>query len=92
MAKYMNIVVVQYPRGATALIWLDPASGTIVTSHAGLQAALRRGVRDWQGGRVFPHDGPIFLEAVYDQLFMGGYAVRWTRLAGVIEVQRSYRV
>ena len=53
----------------------DPASGSIATTHAGLQARLRRGVKDWEGQVVFPEDGRALLSALYDSLFLNGYPV-----------------
>jgi hypothetical protein len=87
-----DVLVVQYPRGCTAIVWFDPLAGSITTSHAGLRATLRRGVPSWEGCLVLPHDGHAFLVAVYDHLFLNGYAVRWTKVTSVLEVEHRYRV
>jgi len=92
MSGIADIVVVQLPRGATAMVWMDLATGTVATSHAGLQVTLRRGVKDWAGHLVRPQDGSIFLSAVYDHFFLSGYPVHWLRLSGLERVQRTYRV
>jgi hypothetical protein len=92
MSGHADIVVVQLPRGATAMVWMDLATGTVATSHAGLQVTLRRGVKDWAGHLVRPQDGSIFLSAVYDHFFLSGYPVHWLRLSGLERVQRTYRV
>jgi len=92
MVKDRNIVVVQYPRGATALVWLDPASREVVTSHAELSSLLHQGVRDWGGRLVFPESGQDFLRAVYDRFFINGCAVQWMSASATVNVQRSYRV
>lgn len=92
MSGHADIVVVQLPRGATAMVWMDLATGKVATSHAGLQAALRRGVKDWAGHLVLPQDGSIFLSAVYDHFFLSGYPVQWLSLSGLKRIQRTYRV
>lgn len=92
MSQHIDVLVVQYPRGATAMVWCDQAIGSIVTSHAGLRDALRRGIRDWEGHLVCPHDGPIFLSAVYDHFFLNGYSVHWLKLSCPTGVQNPYRV
>lgn len=92
MSGHADIVVVQLPRGASAMVWMDLATGNVATSHAGLQVTLRRGVRDWTGHLVFPQDGLIFLSAVYDHFFLSGYSVQWLRLSGLKRIQRTYRV
>lgn len=92
LVKDRNIVVVQYPRGAAALVWLDPASREVVTSHAELSSLLHQGVRDWGGRLVFPESGQDFLRAVYDRLFIDGCAVQWMSASATVNVQRSYRV
>jgi hypothetical protein len=86
------MLVVQYPRGAAAIVWLDPTTGAITTNHAGLQAMLRAGVRNWEGHVVHPHEGPKFLSAVYDYLFPSGYPVYWKRMGAMRGVQNTYRV
>lgn len=92
MSQNTDILVVQYPRGTTALVWSDQATGMIATSHAGLQNVLRRGVRDWEGHLVCPHDGRIFLSAVYDHFFLSGYSVHWLSVSGLMSVRKTYRV
>jgi hypothetical protein len=92
MAKRMDIVIMQHPSGTTALVWFNPASGSIATTHAGLQARLRRGVKDWEGQVVFPEDGQVFLSAVYDHLFLNGYSVRWVKVVSLRKVRTIYRV
>jgi hypothetical protein len=92
MSEHADIVVIHYPRGATALVWFDLATGAIATSHAGLQTTLRRGVRDWEGHPVCPHDGHVFLSAVYDHFFLSGYSVRWLSVSGLKELRNAYRV
>jgi hypothetical protein len=81
MSEHADIVVVHYPMGITALVWIDLATGMIATSHAGLREVLRRGIRDWEGHLVRPDDGPGFLVTVYDQFFLSGYAVHWLSAA-----------
>ena len=92
MSGHVDIVAVQYPRGATAFVWLDLSTGTVATSHVGLQVTLRRGVRDWSGHVVHSQDGHIFLSAVYDHFFLSGYPVRWLSGSGLKEVPNAYRV
>jgi hypothetical protein len=92
MSRHADIVVVQLPRGAMALMWVDLATGTVATSHAGLQVTLRRGIKDWAGHLVFPQDGSIFLSAVYDHFFLSGYSVQWLGFSDLKMVQRTYRV
>lgn len=92
MSEHADIVAVHYPRGVTALVWFDLATGAIATSHAGLRDTLRRGIRDWAGCLVCPHDGRLFLSAVYDHFFLSGYTVHWLSLSGLKEVGRTYRV
>jgi hypothetical protein len=46
------MLVVQYPRGAAAIVWLDPTTGAITTNHAGLQAMLRAGGAPPRGTKV----------------------------------------
>jgi hypothetical protein len=87
-----DVLVVQYPRGCTAIIWFDPVAWSITTSHAGLRATLRRGVQTWEGCLVSPHDGHAFLVAVYDHLFLNGYAVQWMKVKEVLEVENRYCV
>lgn len=92
MVKDCNVVVVQYPRGATAHVWFDSASQAVVTSHAGLSSLLHQGVRDWGGRLVLPGSGQDFLRAVYDRLFINGCAVQWMSASATVNAQRSYRV
>jgi hypothetical protein len=92
MSEHADIVAVQYPRGATALVWLDLSTGMVATSHAGLQVTLRRGVKDWAGHLVRPHDGHLFLSAVYDHFFLSGYPVQWLSVSGLKGVYHIYRV
>jgi hypothetical protein len=92
MSEHADIVVVQYPRGVTALVWFDLATGVIATSHAGLRDTLRRGIRDWQGHLVHPHDGHLFMCAVYDHFFLSGYPVHWLSASGLMDVRNAYRV
>ncbi len=92
MSEHADIVAVQYPRGVTALVWFDLATGAIETSHAGLRDVLRRGVRGWTGHVVHPQDGPIFLSAVYDHFFLNGYPVQWLSVSSLRGVQNTYRV
>lgn len=92
MSEHADIVVVQYPRGVTALVWFDLATGAIATTHAGLRDTLRRGCRDWAGHRVYPQEGYIFLSAVYDHFFLTGHTVHWLSLSGLKEIGRTYRV
>ncbi|MGZ8381704.1 MAG: hypothetical protein ACXW4C_08580 [Nitrospira sp.] len=92
MSGHADIVVVQLPRGAMAMVWIDLATGTVATSHAGLRVTLRRGVKDWAGHLVLPQDGVIFLSAVYDHFFLSGYPVQWLTPSGLKRVHRTYRV
>lgn len=92
MSEHADIVAVQYPRGARALVWLDLATGWVMTNHAGLQVTLRRGVKDWAGHIIHPRDGAVFLSAVYDHFFLSGYSVHWLGVSGVKGMQNTYRV
>jgi hypothetical protein len=92
MSGHADVVVVQLPRGVTAMVWLDLATGTVATSHAGLQMRLRRCVKDWAGSLVLPQDGSNFLSAEYDHFFLNGYPVQWLRLSGLKRIQHIYRV
>jgi hypothetical protein len=92
MSEHADIVVVQYPRGVRALVWFDLVTGAIATTHAGLRDTLRRGVKDWEGHLVCPHDGHIFMSAVYDHFFLSGYPVHWLSVSGIKDVQNAYRV
>ena len=74
----MEILIVGLPRGRTAVIQFDPATGSVTTNHTGVMGTLfRKGVTDFEGYRRFPSDGLKFLSAVYDHLFLRNYAVHW---------------
>ncbi len=90
--KDTSVVVVQYLRGATALIWIDPASRAVLSSDAGLSAMLHQGVRGWDGRLVSPGRGHEFLTAVYDRLFINGCAVRWMHARAAFPILRRYPV
>lgn len=76
----MEYLVVQLPRGRTAVVQFNPATGAVTTDHPGLMATLfRKGVTDFEGRQRFPSDGRKFLTAVYDHLFLRHYAVHWMR-------------
>ncbi len=92
MSGHADVVAVQHPRGAKALVWFDLCTGAIVTTHAELREILRRGLRDWAGRIVHIQDGHIFLSAVYDHLFLKGYRVYWFSVSGLTRVQSTYRV
>ena len=92
MSGHTDIIVVQLPRGATAMVWIDLATGTMATSHTGLQMTLPRGSKDGVGYLVLPRDGSVFLSAVYDHFFLSGYPVQWLRVSDLKRVQRTYRV
>lgn len=92
MSEDASILVVQYPRGTTALVWFDQATGAIATSHAGLRVTLRREFRNWEGCPVCPRDGRIFLSAVYDHFFLSGYPVHWLSVSSLKEVRNAYHV
>lgn len=92
LSGHADVVVVQYPRGITALVWFDLATGAIATSHAGLRDTLRRGLKDWEGRFVCPRDGGRFLSAVYDHFFLSGYPVHWLSASGMKDVRHTYRV
>lgn len=88
----MEFLVVQLPRGRTAVVQFNSATGSVTTSHAGLIGTLfRKGVRDFEGSQRFPADGLKFLAAVYDHLFLRNYAVHWMR-AGMQPGSISRRV
>jgi hypothetical protein len=92
MSEHADIVAVHYPRGKTALVWFDLATGVIATNHPGLRCVLRRGLRDWKGCVVNPREGPRFLAAVYDHFFINGCSVQWLSVSGLRGVQNTYRV
>lgn len=76
----MDSLIVQLPRGRTAVVQFNPATGVVTTSHAGLIGTLfRKGVTDFEGYRRVPADGLQFLSALYDHLFLRNYAVHWRR-------------
>ena len=88
----MEFVIVQLPRGRTAVVQFNPVTGSVTTSHAGLIGTLfRKGVTDFDGYHRFPADGRKFLAAVYDHLFLRNYAVHWMR-AGMQPGSISRRV
>lgn len=88
----MESLIVQLPRGRTAVVQFNPATGSVTTSHAGLIGTFfRKGVTDFEGSRRFPADGLKFLSAVYDHLFLRNYAVHWMR-AGMQPGSISRRV
>lgn len=82
MSEHADVVVVQYPRGAKAVVWFDLVTGEVATNHAGLREVLRRGVKGWDGRMVYPGEGSRFLSAVYDHFFLSGYRVFWLSLSG----------
>lgn len=93
MSEHADIVLVNYPRGTTAMVWFDLETGAIATSHPGLRDTLRRGCRNWSGRLVFPSVGRPFLSAVYDHFFLSGYTVHWVSLSGFTLAQKeTYRV
>lgn len=78
----IELLVVQLPRGRTAIVGFDPAEKRIFTNHEGLLGSLfRYGASDLEGRLFFPPDGRNFLCAVYDFLFLNGYGVRWLHSA-----------
>ncbi len=91
-SEHADMVAIRYPRGVTALVWLDLTTGAIATTHAGLRDLLRRGIRGWGGRVVSSHDGPAFLSAVYDHFFLNGYPVQWLSLSGLTQAGNAYRV
>lgn len=80
MGQSTHALVVQYPRGRGALVWLDPGTRQVSTDQAGLRLLFERGVKDWEGRLLFPRDGHTFLVAVHDHLFLNGYRTRWARI------------
>lgn len=74
----MELLVVQLPRGGTAIVGMDSTTNIPFTNHSGLYGTLfQYGVKDLAGKVVLPHQGRTFLSAVYDYLFLNGYRVRW---------------
>ena len=92
MSEHADIVAVQYPRGVTALVWLDLSTGAVATTHVGLRQTLRRQLRNWAGQVVTPRDGQAFLSAVYDHFFLNGYRVHWLSVSGLNSIRHTYRV
>jgi hypothetical protein len=79
----MDMLIVQLPRGRTAVVRFNAATGWVTTNHPGLRVtAFKNGVRDFGGKLVFPHAGREFLSALYDALFLSGYRVRWCGTVG----------
>lgn len=78
--KDIDVLMVQYPRGGSALVWFNPMMKRISTDHAGLRVLLQRGVQDWEGRLLLPREGRAFLAALYDYLFLNGYRVHWTKV------------
>lgn len=84
--REIELVVIQLPRGRTAIVGFDPVEKRIFTNHEGLFDSLfRYGASDLDGRLLFPPDGRNFLCAVYDVLFLNGYGVRWLRSAGALD-------
>ncbi len=82
----MEMLIVQLPRGRTAVVRWNAVTGRITTDHPGLRAtAFRSGVKDLDGRLMFPRDGRGFLSALYDALFLSGYRVRWCRTVGELD-------
>jgi hypothetical protein len=78
----MEMVIVQLPRGRTAVMQFDPVTCRVITNHAGLYASFfEKGVRGIDGRLLFPADGRPFFIALFDRLFLSGYALRCLRLA-----------
>lgn len=74
----METLIIQLPRGRTAVVRFDPAQGQVTTNHAGVRASfLAHGVRNVDGHLVFPREGRPFLVALFDRLFLSGYSLRW---------------
>ena len=77
-----ELVLIQLPRGRTALIGFDPAGSRVFTNHQGFfDSLLQRGVRNLEGRLLFSPDGREFLCAIYDALFVNGYDVHWMHAA-----------
>ncbi len=87
----MEVLIVQYPRGNTAVAWFDSGTALVSTNHAGLRATLQRGVQDWKGRLLFPSDGQAFLSALYDYLFLNGYTVRWVKGGTTLSIGKVQR-
>lgn len=63
MPGHADMVAVQYVRRSLALVRLDLSTEAVVTSRAGLQETLHRGLQDWAGHVVHPRDRHAFLSA-----------------------------
>jgi hypothetical protein len=83
-------LIVQLPRGMTALVRFNPEAGCVTTDHAGLCATFfQTGVRDFHGHIRVPRDGRAFVSALYDALFLDGYPVRWLESDRVSDLARN---
>ena len=61
-SREIELVVVQLPRGRTAVVGFDPVEKRMFTNHQGLFGShFRLGVRDLDGRLLFPPDGRNFL-------------------------------
>lgn len=87
----MEVLIIQYPRGNTAMVWCDSGTALVSTNHAGLRAGLQRGVTDWEGGLLYPSDGLAFLSALHDYLFLNGYPVRWMKGVVKLSIRKVHR-
>jgi len=73
----MELLMVQLPRGWTAVVGFDPVRKVVFTNHMGLfESLFQKGVKDFDGQVLIPRHGRSFLCAVYDYLFLNGYGVR----------------
>lgn len=70
MSGHADIVVVQLPRGATAMVWMDQATGTVATSHAVLQVTLCRDVKEDRAVRWVLKAEPRFELTHYSSLHL----------------------
>jgi hypothetical protein len=71
-------LIVQLPRGRTALVRVNPETGCFMTDHPGLYTTFfQAGVKDFHGHVRLPREGRAFVSALYDALFLRGYPVRW---------------
>jgi len=90
--REIEAVVVQLPRGRTAIIGFDLAARRIFTTNQGVFGSLfRHGTKDLEGRLLFPPDGLAFLCAVYDFLFLNGYGVRWFHSAKSLDLSMDLR-
>ncbi len=87
----MEMLIIQLPRGRTTVVAFDPETGAVLTTHTGLHAVLRQGIKDWTGQRLFPSDGLPFLSALHDHVFLSGYRVRWLTASTVFRLGNSRR-